>query len=444
MLESSPQRSIPVDLRPVASQIGELRVKIPYAPREVFKRFHRRKERFALTVAHRRAGKTVATVNDDIKRLLSNTRTFPVPQGVFISPTFSQSKRNAWPYAKHYTQDLPGIKAMEGDLTLMLPNGGRYIFAGSDNFDSLRGLYLDVATLDEFGSQNPQVWGQVIRPALSDYGGSATFIGSANGMNHFYDMLQLHEHDPDWLVTILRASETGLLSKEELELAKATMTKEQYAQEFECDFAAAVTGSFYGEDIAQAEKEGRITSVPYDKSLDVYAVMDLGIGGATSVWIYQVVGMEVHVLYHYENVGQALEHYLDWLKGFPFKIDLLFLPHDAKARELLAGITRKEYVEKRGFKVYVLDKDREAEGINAVRVAFPKLWFDAKSCKHGLNCLRMFRRIWDEKRKAFSENPLSDWAAHASDAIRYLVQSLSVIGPKSDWSKPISRGLWTA
>src|SRR5204863_1551321 len=153
-------------LTPMLMERGEVKITIPYKPRDVFRTFHRRPQRFALTVAHRRAGKTVAAVNDDIKKILSVQRTFPPPQIAFISPTFGQSKRNAWPYAKHYTSGIPGMRHMEGDLTLVFPNGGRYIFAGSDNYDSLRGLYLDHATLDEFGSQDPRVWGEIIRPAL--------------------------------------------------------------------------------------------------------------------------------------------------------------------------------------------------------------------------------------------------------------------------------------
>src|SRR5687767_9211368 len=115
-------------LMPMDEQLPIERIVIPYTPRDIFRPYHNRKQRFAITVAHRRAGKTVAEVNEGAKKLLNiklpKGRVAP-PQVAFISPTFGQSKRNAWPYAKHFYADVPGIKIMEGDLTLVMPNGGK-------------------------------------------------------------------------------------------------------------------------------------------------------------------------------------------------------------------------------------------------------------------------------------------------------------------------------
>ena len=114
-------------------------IEIEYKPRQEFSSYHNRKQRFAITVAHRRAGKTVAEVNEGGKRALLVQRKFPPPQVAFISPTYKQSKRNAWPYAKHYYHKIPGVKFSESELTVTFPNQARYFFAGSDNPDALRG-----------------------------------------------------------------------------------------------------------------------------------------------------------------------------------------------------------------------------------------------------------------------------------------------------------------
>lgn len=430
-----------VDLRPTQRSDPIERIQIPYKPRSVFMPYHRRKQRFAAIVAHRRCGKTVAEINEDVRRLLSVQRPFPPPQVAFVSPTFSQGKRNAWMYAKHYTRTIPGMKVLEAETTLIFPNQGRLILAGSDNYDGLRGIYLDHASLDEYAIQDPRVWGEVLRPALSDYGGTATFIGSAKGRNHFYDIVKEHERDKDWLIMTLKASQTGILSKEELELAKSTMSPEEYAQEYECNFDAAVRGTFYGTDIERAENEGRITSVSHDLNAPVLAAMDLGIGGASAIWIYQLIGNEIHMLKFMQDTGHNLAVYADWLLKLPYPIATLYLPHDAEQRELQTGLTRTQFMENRGFKVHVLPKVSEPGGISAVRVAFTRMWFDKWGCFDGIDCLRMYRRAWDAKRKVFSDNPLKDWASHGADAIRYVVQSTPYAQPRSDWNIPIRRNL---
>jgi hypothetical protein len=424
--------------------MGSTRVFIPYTPRPWFKAFHARKQRFSLIAAARRAGKTVATINDDIKKISKITRSFPVPQAAFISPTFSMGKRNAWAYAKHYTSSIPGMKAREGELTLEFPNGGKYIFAGSDNYDSLRGLYLDHATLDEFGSHDPRVWSEVVRPALSDYAGTATFIGSAHGRNHFYDLMKQHEDDPDWYVSILRASEIKHLAEDELDLARNTMTPEQYRSEFEVDFDSAVIGTFYGAEISLADVQGRIGTVLHDRAADVFAAWDLGLGGATAIWLFQRIGAEWHFISYYEgfNPDSGLQDAVDWIKIQPFKVIDNFLPHDAEAHELmLQGTTRKQFLESRGLCCTTLTRSPLEDGINTVRVNFNKFFFDKRACAQGIDSLRMYRTMYDPKKKVFSEKPVHDWASHAADALRYAVMAMPNASRRTDWNKPIIRNL---
>jgi len=432
---------IPIDLRPMDRSDPVERIQLPYNPRSVFLPYHQRKQRFAAIVAHRRCGKTVAEVNECVKVCLNVQRSFPPPQVAYISPTFAQGKRNAWMYAKHYTRKIPGMKFLEAETTLVFPHEARLILAGSDNYDGLRGVYLDHAALDEFAIQDPRVWGEVVRASLSEYAGSATFIGSAKGRNHFYDIVKEHENDPDWLIMTLKASQTGILSEQELDLARRTMTPEEYAQEYECNFDAAVRGTFYGEDVEKAENEKRITSVSYDTNAPVLAAMDLGIGGASSVWVYQLIGNEIHFLKFYQDTGQALAVYADWMMKLPYPIQTLYLPHDAEQRELQTGLTRTQFMENRGFRVHVLPKVSEAGGISATRVAFTRMWFDRGGCYDGIDCLRMYRRTYDAKKKAFSETPLKDWASHGADGVRYVVQSTPYATPRSDWSTPIRRNL---
>jgi phage terminase large subunit len=258
-----------------------------YEPRKAFIPFHNRTKRWACLVAHRRAGKTVAASNDLLIGALECRK--PRPQFAYIAPFREQAKRVAWDYLKYYSQPFWAGKPNESELTVPMPNGGRLMVFGADNADALRGIYLDGAFLDEFGDFKPSVWGNVIRPALSDRQGWAVFGGTPKGRNEFWQVRELARKTPsEWFLQELRASESGILDPSEIEAVRAQLTPEQFAQEYECDFAAALQGAYYGKEMSQADREGRIRVVPHQPALPVHTSWDIGRKDDTAVWWYQV------------------------------------------------------------------------------------------------------------------------------------------------------------
>lgn len=393
-------------------------VNLNFKARPVFLPYLKRSERWACIVAHRRAGKTVACIMDLIAKAVQHKGR--EPRFAYVAPTYTQAKDVAWPYLKRYTAAIPGIGVSESELSITLPhNGARIRLYGADNYDRLRGLYLDGAIIDEAGDIDPRAIGEVIRPALSDRKGWATFIGTPKGRNEFHKIHQNAEDKEDWFSAKLRASETGLIDAEELASAQEQMTAEAFAQEYECSFDAAVKGAYYGRDVEEAERDNRITSVPYDKSADVFASWDLGIGDSMAIWVFQLVGKEWHFIRHYENSGFGLDHYVDWIKGLPFTVHYHLLPHDAEARELQTGKSRKQFLEGRGLKCEIVPRHEVDDGINAVRTTFNRIWFDKTHCARGIDCLRMYRSEFDEKHQVLKTRPLHDWASHSADAFRY-------------------------
>jgi phage terminase large subunit len=422
--------------------LRELRVAIPYWPRSQFAAYHDRTERWAAIVAHRRFGKTVGCINDMIPRALVNK--LKRPQYGFISPTYGQAKRTAWEYLKEYTAPFPHRVVMESELTVTLPNEARITLYGADNFDRMRGIYLDGAVLDEYGDMDPRVFPEVVRPALSDRQGWATFIGSAKGHNHFYKVMHGDKDrgtlgalkDPAWFGLVLPASQTGVLPQEELDSARTTMTREQYDQEYECSFDSAIVGAYYGRDLRDAETEGRVAAVPYDRAADCFAAWDLGVGDSTAIWVAQSVGREIHLIDYIENSGVALDWYVGELNAKPYRITEHFLPHDAGSRELQTGKSRTEFLEARGYRTRVLPRLPVDDGINAVRMVLNRCWFDAKNCERGIEALKMYRAEWDDKRQTLRATPVHDWASHGADAFRYLVTGLDERSPAKKWEKP--------
>jgi len=398
--------------------MGRREVILPYTPREAFRGFHERTQRWSCIVAHRRAGKTVACINDTIRRAITEGK--KDGRYAYVAPFLAQAKAVAWDYLLHYSEPIrSGANASE--LWVQLVNGARIRVFGADNPDALRGLFFDGLIADEYGDWKPSVWGAVIRPALSDRRGWATVIGTPKGHNSFYDTWKLAQMDPDWYAVELRASNSGILDKSEVADMMRTMTPDQIEQELECSFEAALLGAYFGQEMRQAQDSGRITSVAYDDAVPVYTAWDLGYSDDTAIWWYQVVAGEVHVLEAYAASGKALDHYLDVVESKPYRYGGHWLPHDAKAKTLASGgRSIQEMVHERLRKTAIVPNLAIQDGIQAARAMFPRVWFDEMGCADGMEALRQYQREYNEDTKAFRERPKHDWTSHYADAFRML------------------------
>lgn len=396
-----------------------MQIDLEYRPRAPFIPFHRRKERFAVQVAHRRAGKTVSTILDLIDAAL-RFNTLPDGRFGYVAPFYAQAKDVAWAYLKRYATKVPGTVCNEAELRVDFPNGNRVRLYGADNYDRMRGVYFDGVALDEVGDMDPRAWSEVIRPALADRNGWAVFIGTPKGKNGFYDLVERARTSDDWYLSILRASETGIISPSELEALRSELSDHEYAREFECSFEAAVDGAYYADAMIKADEAGRIGQVPYDPAVEVHAAWDLGIGDSTAIWLAQFVGREIRLIDYIENNGVALDWYARALRERPYLYAPLILPHDAQARELGTGKSRVEMLESMGFRTRLAPRVGVEDGIETVRRMIPRTWIDRDKCAIGLRAVREYREKVDPKRKV-SFGPLHDWTSHASDALRYLM-----------------------
>ena len=415
-------------------------VVIPYTPRPQLEAYHDREERLSKIVAHRRFGKTVGCLNELIRAALTNTRKFPVPRYSYIAPTYTQAKDVAWAYLKFYSSVIPGIEARESDLTIIYPNGAIVKLYGADNYERMRGLYNDGVIIDEPAQIDPRAWPEVISPTLSDFRGWATFIGTPAGRDWFYkiDRAENGELAEGWFRRTLKASETGIVPPDELEFQRSIKSQEQYEQEYECSFDAAIVGAYYGKLMAAAEADKRISGVPYEPTAQVYTAWDLGIGDSTTIWFAQVVGREIRLIDYYEASGVDLGHYVREITQREYLYAGHIVPHDAQARELGTGKSRLEVLESLGLKnLTVAAMHRVEDGINAVRTIIPRCWFDAKKCQRGIDALKMYRSEYDEKLQTLKPRPVHDWASHGADAFRYLAMTLDSKIVNTGFNRPL-------
>jgi phage terminase large subunit len=367
---------------------------IPYRARPVWRDYHESDARWRVVVAHRRAGKTVAALNELIRTALTCGK--PNPRCAYVAPYLGQAKAVAWDHLKRFTAPISGVRWNEAELRCDLPNGGRIRLFGADNADALRGLYLDEVDCDEFGDWDPRAWAEVIRPALSDRQGRATFTGTPRGKNGFFELRQRAARgEPGWALWELRASRTGLLSDAELADARASMDEAAYAREYECSFDASVEGAYYAAELSKLEAEGRVCRVPVEPTVRVDTWWDLGIDDATAIWFVQDVGPERRIIDYLEVSGEGLPQIVKRLEAKDHRYGRHVLPHDARARELGTGVSRVETLQALGLReIEVVGAQTVADGINAVRLMLSKCWLDGERCARGIEALKQYRREW--------------------------------------------------
>ena len=410
---------------------------INYRPRRLVKSFHKRNERFAVIVAHRRFGKTVAAINDLIRTALTTERS--KVRVAYIAPYYRQAKAIAWDYLLEYTQDIEGVTYNVAELRTDFPNGARFRLFGADNYDAMRGLYFDSVVMDEPADFPANAWPTVIRPSLADRKGKATFIGTPKGKNEFWEIYNNAQNNDKWFCAMYKADETGILDADELEEAKLTMGEDRFAQEFMCSFEAAIQGAYYAQEMKTAKTENRITSVPYDPATSVITSFDLGIGDSTAIWFAQFVGQEIHLIDYYENSGVGLDHYAKILHEKGYHYEAHILPHDVRVKELGTGKSRLETLDSLGiYNIEIAPRLSIDDGIQATRSLLNRCWFDQEKCERGIEALLQYRREFDEKLKSWRGRPLHDWTSHGADSFRYLAVGYR---PVKDWGEPIKRNL---
>jgi hypothetical protein len=211
------------------------------------------------------------------KAILDDKRS---PQYAYIAPYRNQAKMIAWNYLKFYSSKLPNLKVNESELYIEIPTkhkgavGARIYIIGADKPDALRGTYWDGVILDEYAQIKPELWGEIIRPALADRKGFAWFIGTPKGQNQFYEKYKESRSKEDWFSFVFRATETGIIDDEELRDMKKDMTEIEYRQEMLCDFTVSafnilITIDMVESAVARHYTEAQVRGMPCILGVDV-------------------------------------------------------------------------------------------------------------------------------------------------------------------------------
>jgi phage terminase large subunit len=316
----------------------------------------------------------------------------------------------------------------EQDMMLRFKCGSTWQVIGSDNYDALVGTPPIGVVFSEWALSSPQAW-SLIRPILAENGGWAMFITTPRGRNHAHRMHEMALASEDWFAERLVATETGVFSPETLAQELAELKAERgdedgeaiYLQEYMTSFSAGLPGAYYAKIIDRLEHDNRITSVPYNPQAQVHTAWDLGRNDATAIWFIQKHGTGWAVIDYLANTSVGIDYYVKELKARPYNYGEHLLPHDAEHEELVSTTgSIKDTVEGMGLSgVRIVPRTKSvANDINEVRQILPICWFDKEKTEKGVDALRSYRRVWDEKLKAYRDTPLHDWASDPADAFR--------------------------
>jgi len=383
-----------------------------------------------IAIWHRRAGKDEILLNAMRTRALEEPGTY-----WHCFPEQKQARKAIWNGVNGNTGKRrileafppPLIKRMQDDdMFIELKNGATFQLIGSDRYDSTVGSGPKGIGYSEWALSNPAAWAYH-QPMIREAKGFAAFITTPRGNNHAKTMLDKAKADDRWFAQVLTAEDTGALSQEDLDdaleeyqgLWGIDFGRALFEQEYLCSFSGAMVGAYFGAEMAKAEREGRICSVPVDERYPVHTAWDLGAAHNNPIWCFQVIGKDLRVVDFYLPESEDIQDWCAWLNARGYNGND-YVPHDILVTEWGSGKTRIDTLRQLGRKPRRIPRVSVADGLQAGRVAINSMVIDEERCSHGIEGLKSYRRDWDDERKTFRETPVKDWAEHIGSAWRYL------------------------
>jgi hypothetical protein len=373
--------------------------------------------------------------------------------GVYLHcfPKYNQGKKAIWnsvhdtdtgeamQYLDHFPKEIVKYKN-SSDMRIELINGSVYCVMGIDgkNATQARGMNPCFVILSEYAFMDPESW-YTLEPRVSQNNGTAIFLSTPNGQNHFYKLYNYAKtgQDPNYFAEFLTIDDTKTLSAEHIDRLRAEGIPEDFIQqEYYCSFTRGAEGSYYGKYIQKCRDDDRICSINHSPDLPCHTAWDIGYGDSTSIWIFQELSNgRLNFIHYYENNNEGLPHYCGYLDNWRTKNSAIwgrhFAPHDMKHGEFSTGVERTTMARNLGYQMTVLPSSSVEDGIQTVRSTLPHCCFDLKSTKRGIDCLDFYRKKWNDNLKVYYDVPMHDQYSHGADAFRYACVGMKTIGGMS-------------
>jgi len=389
--------------------------------------------RFRVIVAGRRFGKTFLSTAE----ILSKALTTKDQHVWYVAPTYKSAKEIAWQMLIDQIPREYISKTNESSLTIYLLNGSVISLKGAEKPDNLRGRSLDFVVLDEFADMRPQAWYEVIRPSLSDRGGSAVFIGTPKGRNHFYDLYGKGvDGDDGWSAHQYTTIEGGNVPSAEIESAKADLDERTFEQEYQARFVNYSGIIYYGfkreESVARHTDDIGVIHVGMDFNIDPMSAVLMARHGDT-----------LHVFDEIVLFGSNTDEMVDEIRqryGRQSRVIIYPDPASRQRKTSAGGRTDLSILQNAGFEVRAKTSHSQIrDRINAVNARLQssngkrRLYVDPK-------CKKVIESLERHTYKEGTSQPEKDGFDHMNDALGYAVDYLF---PIKKAHTPVQPQRWT-
>lgn len=307
------------------------------------------------------------------------------------------------------------------------PGDGAIIFQGMQDHtaDSIKSLFgMRRAWVEEAQTLSATSL-QMLKPTIREDNSELWFSWNARRKTDPVDAMLRGDDIPTGAV-VVRANYCdnpwfpGVLEKERLDDMR--LNPDQYPHIWDGEYLSVMVGAYYARQLTTAKSQGRLTRVPIDPLMTIYAFWDIGGTGAkadaVAIWIVQFIGMDIRVIDYHEAVGQDLSFHLNWLRANGYESALCVLPHDGEQHSRTESITYEGSVKKAGFVTRIIKNQGTGaamQRIESARRLFPAMYFDAERCAPGIEAIGWYHEKRDESRN-IGLGPDHDWSSHGADA----------------------------
>lgn len=397
---------------------------------------------FTCIAAHRRWGKTWMEILHIFLSALNLKRMNP--RYMYLTPTRIQAKTNIWDeYVKPMVKFFPNYEISETELEVSFdPNDGygvrKILLRGADDMGKgLKGAYLDGLVMDEMREHHQQTFSESLMPMLLDRNGWAIFTGTV-GLGHWFDFFHRAKEDTSgvWKTFLISVEDTKALTPQQIKLAKATMSNNDFEREMMCNWYAVDTGAVFSNSLVALEQNKCISGdLQIANNAPIVTSWDLGSSDLTAVWFLQLVNGEYRAIDYFE-VNRATADEKLGLKSNtesldirifkhimrkPYNYGVHILPHDSVYNVASAETsTFKKFQQMSGgAKVIVAPKLQIKSGVEALSNLLTQFKFNKDTCREGLAALHSYIPPYSTD-YTHANKPFS----HAADALRTFAVAL--------------------
>ena len=311
-------------------------------------------------------------------------------------------------------------------------NGSLFLFAGlqSHTVDSIKSFEgCDIVWVEEAHGVSKKSW-DVLIPTIRKEGSEIWLtLNPDMETDETYTRFISLPSDDTWVCAINWRDNPWFPDVLDLERRKAkrAMRLEDYEHIWEGKALRVAVGAIYRHEVEAIYSDDRVRDVPYDPTLPVHTVWDLGWNDAMSIAFVQRGPQDIRIIDYIEDSHRTLDWYLSKIDKKPYRYGTDYLPHDGRTRNFQTGKSTQEQLQAMGRKsVEVQTSTSVEEGIKAARMVFPRCYFDKTKTVRLLECLKRYQRqIHTMTREPMG--PLHNEFSHGADCFRYVAQAVPVM-----------------